>query len=84
MKLLTRVLLALVAIVLVAVPSSFLITILLLPLWSWVEASFGIESVGHSGPAEWCYALVFLVLMGALLLGVLSWWRFGAKDGEPG
>jgi hypothetical protein len=65
-----RVGLALLGIFLVSVPASVVATILLLPLWSWVEASLGIESVGHSGPAEWCYAVTFFlfVAVGAVVL----------------
>jgi uncharacterized BrkB/YihY/UPF0761 family membrane protein len=54
--------LGLLGIVLISAPLSIVITILLFPLWSWIEESTGIESVGHSGPAEWCYATVYLLL----------------------
>jgi hypothetical protein len=57
-----RLAVAILGIVVIAAPLSAVITILLLPLWSWLEASTGIESVGHSGPAEWCYLAVFLIL----------------------
>jgi hypothetical protein len=30
-------------------PASFMVTFLLTPLWSWIEATYGIESIGHSG-----------------------------------
>ena len=64
-----RVFLFLAGIVLISAPLSILATILLFPFWSWFEASTGIESVGHSGPAEWCYAVVFLLLAaGAVLI----------------
>lgn len=43
-------------------PAAILATILLYPFWSWVEDTFRIESVGHSGPAEWCYLVVFLIV----------------------
>ena len=48
-------------------PLSIVITIALLPLWSWIEATSGIESGGHSGPADWCFWAVYatLVLLGA-------------------
>ena len=66
--------LSLLGIVLIAAPLSVVMTILLLPLWRWLEASTGIESVGHSGPAEWCYATVFLVLvMGASLIVLMRY-----------
>jgi hypothetical protein len=48
-------------------PLSFVVTIMLFPLFRWFEAFSGIESVGHSGPAEWCFYLVY----GSLLLGAL-------------
>ena len=44
-----------VAIVVVCFPVSFVFTFLLTPLWSWMEATYGIESIGHSGPADWCF-----------------------------
>ena len=56
-----RLLLILLGAALIVVPVSIVTTILLFPFWSWLEASTGIESVGHSGPAEWCYAAVFLL-----------------------
>ena len=46
-------------------PVAFLLTFLMLPVWSWIERNCGIESVGHSGPAAWCFVAVYL----ALLLG---------------
>ena len=57
---------------LIAIPVAVVATILLLPLWRWVEASSGIESIGHSGPAEWCYlAVLALVAPGVwLVLGI--------------
>jgi hypothetical protein len=65
-----RLSISLVGIVVIAAPLSILTTILLFPFWSWLEASAGIEAVGHSGPAGWCYAVVFLVvaMSGALIV----------------
>jgi len=66
---------------LIAAPLSIVITILLLPLWRWLEATTGIESVGHSGPAEWCYAAVFLVLVaGASLIVLLRYRAKGSRS----
>ena len=48
-----------VAIVLIGMPITFAATIALLPLWSMIERRYGIESVGHSGPADWCFWVVF-------------------------
>jgi hypothetical protein len=61
------------------VPSAIL-TILLMPLWSWVEARFQIESVGHSGPAGWCYVATYAAVTLALLL---AWWIL-ARRAPPG
>jgi hypothetical protein len=61
-----------VAILMACFPISFVVTFLLTPLWSWIEATYGIESIGHSGPADWCfwtvYGLFAAALSGALLL----------------
>jgi len=53
----------------VCLPAAFILTFLLLPLWSWIEATYKIESVGHSGPADWCFWAVYALLI-ALSLGV--------------
>jgi hypothetical protein len=59
-------------ILLACFPISLLITFLLTPLWSWIEATYGIESIGHSGPADWCFLTVYglstAASSGALLL----------------
>jgi hypothetical protein len=68
-----RVLLVAFSILLLCIPAAIVLTFLLLPLWSWVEAVFAIESVGHSGPAEWCFFAVYAAL--ALCLLWLMWWR---------
>ena len=60
--------------VVLAVPATlfitFWVTILLVPLWRWIEADYGIEAIGHSGPAEWCFFLVYAVVV-ALALGCI-------------
>lgn len=67
-----RIALAVVGVIVISAPLSVLITILLFPFWSWLEASTGIESVGHSGPAEWCYVIVFLLLVAGGVLGLVA------------
>jgi hypothetical protein len=63
---------ALLALLLVGcVPLATVTTLLLLPFWSWVEATFAVEAVGHSGPADWCYWTAY-VLWVALLGGGLD------------
>jgi hypothetical protein len=71
--------LSLLGIVVIAAPLSIVTAILLLPLWRWLEASTGIESVGHSGPAEWCYAAVFVVLVAGASLVALIRYRVRAS-----
>ena len=51
------------AIAVVCLPVAFIGTILLFPLWSWIEATYHYESVGHSGPADWCFEVVYVVLL---------------------
>jgi hypothetical protein len=60
-------------VLLVLMPVAFAVTFLLYPFWSWIEASYGIESVGHSGPADWCFWLVYglLVFAGTTLLWLI-------------
>ena len=54
---------AIASIILVALPVAAVSTILLAPFWDWLEASSGIESLGHSGPASWCYGAVYVVVV---------------------
>ncbi len=63
-----RHLLALVLILVACMPLTFIGTFALYPLWSWIESRYGIESVGHSGPADWCFWTVYALLV-AILLG---------------
>ena len=66
------------AICLIAAPIAFAATIGLLPLWSWVESRFAIESIGHSGPAEWCYLASYIVILtGAAAIWLTLRRRFG-------
>lgn len=51
---------------LTCIPVAVLLTFLATPLWRWLEHVTGIESVGHSGPAEWCFVAAYLgALVGA-------------------
>ncbi len=49
-------------------PGTALLTLLLTPLWAWVESRTGIESLGHLGPADWCFVATGAALAGAALL----------------
>lgn len=50
-------------IALLMAPPAFMATLLLEPLWRWLETTTGLESVGHHGPATWCYLAVWLLAM---------------------
>jgi len=56
---------------LISAPIAILVTIAFLPFWSWIETVFGIESIGHSGPAEWCYLVSYVMI---LTCASLIWW----------
>lgn len=67
-------------------PVTLIVTFMLFPLWSWIEDSFNIESVGHSGPAEWCFVVVFALLVGSVIPGfwLLRWrHRHGLVMAKP-
>lgn len=66
--------LALLSLFVVAMPVAFIATLILLPLWRWIEADFGIEAIGHSGPADWCYVTVYGILVA---IGLLALWCLG-------
>ena len=57
-------------ILVVCMPIAFIVTFLLSPLWSWIEATYGIESIGHSGPSDWCFYVVYGVLSASVLAAV--------------
>ncbi len=56
-------LILLVAVLLASVPLAVILTLFFIPFWKWLEAAYGIESIGHSGPAEWCYVVMFLLCL---------------------
>jgi TRAP-type C4-dicarboxylate transport system permease small subunit len=61
----------LLAAALALLPVSLAITVLLVPLWRRVEESTGIEALGHSGPADWCFWVVYAsLLVGAALVAL--------------
>lgn len=70
-------------IVALSLPVAFYLTMVLMPLWSEVERRWGIESVGHSGPAGWCFLTVFACVV-AISLGVYVVRARGAPDTPEG
>jgi hypothetical protein len=79
MKISTRILMA-AGLLIACVPAAFVVTLLLFPLWGMIEARFGIEAVGHSGPADWCFWLVYAVLGSTGLAALLLRARKPARD----
>jgi len=63
---------------LISLPLAIFATIVLLPLWRWLEATFKIESIGHSGPAEWCYWTIYFIIVTCLCLI----WRYKRGNGR--
>jgi hypothetical protein len=59
-----------------ALPVAAVLTWLLSGFWDWFEMRSGIESVGHSGPAGWCYCAVFAVVAA---VGVGTWFVMAAR-----
>ena len=62
-----------------ALPAAAALTIALMPGWSWLERTTGLESVGHGGPASWCYASVYVLLVGLACFG-WCWRRAVAQE----
>ena len=70
MKRRLRTLVLMVVMVLICAPVSLVVTLMLIPFWRWLETHTGLESIGHSGPAEWCYLSVFILVAASSLLGL--------------
>ena len=64
-------------IIVLNLPVAFVLTMMLVPLWSAIERRWGIESIGHSGPAPWCYSVVFVCVV------LLSLGAYLRRLGEP-
>ncbi|HET7042230.1 MAG TPA: hypothetical protein VFI13_09420, partial [Gemmatimonadales bacterium] len=60
---------------LLALPAAAFVTFLMTPFWGWVETQYGIESLGHSGPATWCFLCVYAVMVGVNALILWRRWR---------
>ena len=60
-------------------PVAILLTLLLLPLWSWLQLKTAIPAVGPSGPAPWCFILVYALTAGACFAVMLLRWRSGRR-----
>ena len=61
------------------IPVAMLLTIFTTSFWLWIENTLKIEAVGHSGPAEWCYIAVYLILV---TICILVWWFAKRSDAK--
>lgn len=62
----------LIALFVLGAVAAILLTLMTFPFWNWFEEQTGIESMGHSGPANWCVIAVYIpIIMG----GLISLWR---------
>jgi len=50
-------------VLLLSAPLAILVTLLTFPFWNWFENITGIESFGHSGPADWCYMFDYIIMV---------------------
>jgi hypothetical protein len=67
-------------IIVLDLPVAFVLTMMLAPLWSTIERRWEIEALGHSGPATWCFAVVFVCVVVVSLAAYLH--RLG-RSSEP-
>ena len=68
------------AIVVASIPLGTITAFLLFPFWGWFEARTGIESLGHSGPADWCFEATMGVWLAVLLA---FYWRHVKRATTP-
>jgi len=61
-------------ILIICFPITILVTIITSSFWLWLEHTFGIEAYGHSGPAEWCYLVSYMVIV-SISAYLWSWKR---------
>jgi hypothetical protein len=63
---------------LVALPISAVLTWMLAGFWNWFELHSGIDSIGHSGPAGWCYIALYVI---HIMFSVGAWLFFKPRKG---
>ena len=49
--------------ILVSIPIAILATLAAVPFWWLLERITGWHIVGHSGPDEWCYVFVYVIVL---------------------
>jgi len=67
------------SILLLCLPVAVLLTLVLLPVWPRLGAALGVAAVGPSGPAVWCFVLVYAVLAATGAAIMLRRWRRGPR-----
>ena len=67
------------SILFLCLPLSVLATLMLLPVWPRVGAALGVAAVGPSGPAGWCFVLVYVVMAALATVVLLLRWQRAAR-----
>jgi hypothetical protein len=52
----------------ILLPLSWTFTFMTFPFWRFLDTQTGIESFGHSGPAEWCFWLDYALMVALFLV----------------
>lgn len=66
----------LIVIIVVCFPITIVTTLISSSFWEWLEKKTNIEAYGHFGPAEWCYLVIYLIL---LTVCILKWLKYEYK-----
>lgn len=67
-------------ILVLCIPLTFIINFILNPFWLWFENNFGIESSGHSGPADWTFEVIYILFIAIFIIGYWFLLRNKSKD----
>lgn len=57
-----------IVILIVSIPAAVTVTLAASSFWLWFEQNTGIEAYGHSGPADWCYLVAYV-----LIVAICTW-----------
>lgn len=67
------------AIALFLLPVCFFVTAYLYPVWTWIENEFGVKAIEHSGPSDWFFWLVYILLSEIAFAAYWLFWRSGRR-----
>jgi hypothetical protein len=56
------------AAVVLGLPTGFMAAVVSAPFWGWFEGATGIESLGHGGPDDWVFYLMFALSVVSLFV----------------